>query len=413
MIIAEIISIGDELLNGRTVNKNAAFIGQKLSELGIQVGWITTVGDDKARLLDSLVLATSRAKVVITTGGLGPTHDDITKEVVCEFFDSELVQDLTVLENIHSLFKHCGIEMVKSNEEQALVPEKAEIMHNEAGTAPGYIFRNSGTTVYVLPGVPREMKMMMELSVLPDLSKRTDRLCVYTKIFRTIGIPESTLFEKITHRTEIEDFVKIAFLPGRGSVDIRLISEDEDDTSSLEKLAKAEELLRPYIKDYLYVVGETSLEETVAQLLLNCENTIAVAESCTGGLIAHKLTNVSGSSNYFERGVVSYSNQAKMDLLGVPKEILIDHGAVSSQTALAMAEGVRRIAGTDFGLSTTGIAGPTGGTAEKPVGLVYLGFASENETDFDRYIFHTDRLSNKERFANAALNFLRKKILAK
>ena len=413
MIIAEIISIGDELLNGRTVNKNAAFIGQKLSELGIQVGWITTVGDDKARLLDSLVLATSRAKVVITTGGLGPTHDDITKEVVCEFFDSELVQDLTVLENIHSLFKHRGIEMVKSNEEQALVPEKAEIMHNEAGTAPGYIFRNSGTTVYVLPGVPREMKMMMELSVLPDLSKRTDRLCVYTKIFRTIGIPESTLFEKITHRTEIEDFVKIAFLPGRGSVDIRLISEDEDDTSSLEKLAKAEELLRPYIKDYLYVVGETSLEETVAQLLLNCENTIAVAESCTGGLIAHKLTNVSGSSNYFERGVVSYSNQAKMDLLGVPKEILIDHGAVSSQTALAMAEGVRRIAGTDFGLSTTGIAGPTGGTAEKPVGLVYLGFASENETDFDRYIFHTDRLSNKERFANAALNFLRKKILAK
>ena len=411
-MIAEIISIGDELLSGHIVNNNAAYMGQKLIDLGVPVGWITIVGDSGERLRDALSLAISRAQVVITTGGLGPTHDDITRDVVCDFFDSELVQDLTVLNAIRRRFEHRGIEMAKINEDQALVPEGAEIIHNDTGTAPGFIFRRGEATVYILPGVPMEMRAMMERVVLPELSKRKDRLCIRTKTFRTTGISESALFEKITNRIEIEALTKVAFLPGSPGVDIRLVSENSDETRCLDKLARAEALLRPQIQEYLYAVGETSLEETIARLLIEGGYTLAVAESCTGGLIAHKLTNISGSSNYFERGVVSYSNQAKIDILGVPKETLIEYGAVSAQTARAMAEGVRRIAGTDFGLSTTGIAGPTGGTENKPVGLVFIGFAAKGESISEQHVFHKDRLGNKERFAQAALNLLRKKILA-
>jgi nicotinamide-nucleotide amidase len=412
-MIAEIISIGDELLIGQTINNNAAHIGQKLTEFGIRVGWITTVGDHKERLRKALSLATTRAEVVIATGGLGPTHDDITKHVVCDFFNSELVQDLTVLNAIRRRFEHRGIEMLKVNEEQALVPEGAKIIHNDVGTAPGIIFRTQKTTLYILPGVPLEMKLMMERAVLPDLAKRKDRLHVRMKNFRTTGIPESVLFEKITNFNKITELVKVAFLPKSSGVDIRLMSEERDETQCTKKLDTAEALLLPHIQENLYATGEAILEETVAHLLIKEGYTLAVAESCTGGLIAHRLTNISGSSSYFERGVVSYSNQSKIDLLNVPKKILIEYGAVSRYTAMAMAEGVRRIAGTDFGLSTTGIAGPTGGTKTKPVGLVFIGFAAEGGSTFERHVFRKDRLGNKERFAQAALNLLRIKILEK
>ncbi len=407
----EIISIGDELLIGQTVNTNASWMGDQLLNIGIQVKWVTTIGDDRSHLIDALKTAESRADSILVTGGLGPTHDDITKTVMTEYFNDELILSEKLLEQVKERFRKRNVPMVKVNEEQALVPKSAEIIENKLGTAAGMVFTRNEKRFYVLPGVPREMKGMMQSFILDDIRKRTTGTFKVRKTLATTGIPESTLFEKIGNVGEIENLAKIAFLPNLSGVKIRMISEAGTESKALELLQQAEIMLRKNIEAFIYAENDMPLEDALAQLLTEKEQTLAIAESCTGGLIANKFTNISGSSVFLLGGVVSYSNQAKMDILGVPPELIEKHGAVSAEVAQAMAKGARERFGADYAVSTTGIAGPTGGTDEKPVGLVYVGYADANGTTFKKRTFFNDRLGNKERFSQVALDLLRKKIL--
>ncbi len=410
---AENISIGDELLIGQTVNTNASTIGEKLAEIGIQLKWVTTVGDDEKDIEDAFKLAWSRADAVLVTGGLGPTHDDITKTVVARFFDSKLVLDEDHLRKMKALFERYGIPMAKINETQALVPDKCVVIENTRGTAPGMLFEEKNKAFIVMPGVPAEMKGMMEKTVLPYLKEMSGGHVIKYKVLRTTGVPESTLFERITNLKEIETFAKVAFLPKYTGVDIRLTVHETDEKRADKKLARAEELMREKIGDCIYAEEETSLEEAVGRLLREKKLKIAVSESCTGGIIAGKITDVAGSSDYFERGVVTYSNRAKTELLGVPAELIEKHGAVSEEVASAMAENVKKISGADIGLSVTGIAGPAGGTPEKPVGTVFVAISYGGETTVKKLFFPGERNIVRERTANAALNFIRKTLTKK
>ncbi len=402
---AEVISIGDELLIGQTVNSNASFLAEGLTRLGIESKWIVTVGDNRSDLLAALATAMQRSDLVIVTGGLGPTHDDITKNVAAEFFESGFTFHPEILDEIRHRFKQRGIEPAANNAEQAQVPDKATIIPNPIGTAPGLIFEQDEAKCIILPGVPGEMKAMCEQTVFQMFSG-LGKVIVF-KTLRTTGLPESTLFERMGDISEVEQFAKVAFLPKAAGVDVRLTATGTDKTACQQNIEKAIRLFEDRVGKYIYAHDDKAIEQIVAQQLLATGKTIAVAESCTGGLLAHKLTNIPGSSGYFERGVVTYSNEAKMELLAVPKEILQRHGAVSEQTAKAMASGVRRLAETDFGLSTTGIAGPSGGTPEKPVGLVFIGIAQGEESIARRFVFTKDRLRNKERTVQATLDILR------
>jgi nicotinamide-nucleotide amidase len=404
----EIISIGDELLIGQIVNTNAVYLASHLSALGLEVKWITTVGDHREDLENALSLAMQRSEIVIATGGLGPTHDDITKNVAAELFQSGFIFKPEILARIKKAFERRGVKMPAVNEDQARVPEKAVILENPIGSAPGLLFEKDGKKCFILPGVPAEMKAMCEATVFPMLKGKGQT--ILQKTIRTMGLPESTLFERVGEIKKIEEMVKVAFLPRAAGVDIRLTAKGKDAFECKRKMEQGLAIFQEKVGDYIYGYDGASLEQVVARLLFEKKKTVAVAESCTGGLLANKLTNVSGSSEYFERGVVAYSNQAKMDILGVPAAILEKFGAVSSETATAMAEGIKRISGVDFGISTTGIAGPTGGTKEKPVGLVYIGFASKDKSFAKKRQFFKDRLTNKERFAQAALDLLRKEL---
>ncbi len=410
MMKAEIISIGDELISGKTINSNAAWMGKELLSIGIPVLQVTAVGDDAEMIMSALRLAESRADVILLTGGLGPTHDDITRDVLCRYFDCALVFNESVMEHIRAMFLHRGVPLANSNESQAMVPAKAQVVFNVRGTAPGYHFKSNAKDIYVMPGVPHEMKGMMSDSILPALRQRNQGLCIVSGIFCTTGIAESILYERIGDAAAIEQFAKMAFLPSPGGTQIRLIAQGGSDAEARQRLGQAAAMVKEKVGRYIYADEDIALEEAVARILAGHRRTLATAESCTGGLIAHKLTNIPGSSLFFERGVVCYSNRSKVELLGVPKSCLQAHGAVSSETAMAMAEGVRRLAGTDYGLSTTGIAGPSGGSAEKPVGLVFIGYADAEGTAFERHVFSGERWLNKERFSYSALNFLRKKL---
>jgi len=408
---AEILSIGDELLIGQVVNTNASYIGQKLTALGFDVKWITTVGDDQEELRKVLDAAFQRADVIIATGGLGPTHDDVTTKAVAEFFGARLVLKPEILDRIGRVFERRGLEMPKVNEAQAYVPDNAQLIDNRVGTAPGLMFERQGKYLFVLPGVPQEMKAMMEETVLPFLKSKGAGQAILMTTLRTVGLPESMLYEKIGDIAALEQLVSVAFLPTRGGVDVRLTARGADEEECRQRLEEAENRIRKRAGEYIYATGDEGLEQVVAHLLFEKKLTLAVAESCTGGLLAHRLTNIPGSSEYFERGIIAYSNRAKRELLGVPAEVIDTHGAVSAESAVAMAEGVRRVAETHIGISITGIAGPTGGTPEKPVGLVYIGYADAATRFAQKHIFTTERLLNKERSAQAALEILRRRLL--
>ncbi len=404
----EIITIGDELLIGQITNTNAAYLSKHLTAIGLEVKWATTVGDDADDLKKALSAALKRSDVVITTGGLGPTHDDITKNVAADYFESDMVFKPEIVERLKHEFAKRGIKMAAVNEGQATVPEKASIIENPVGTAPGLLFEKEGKKCIILPGVPSEMQAICEATVFPMLKKQ--ERTTGQKTIRTTGIAESTLFERLD-LNRIEQFAKVAFMPRLSGVDIRLTAKGKHAEELEEKLSNGMRLIREKVGKYIYGYDDEELEEAVAKLLFEKQKTVAVAESCTGGLLAHKLTNISGSSDYFERGVVAYSNEAKMDVLGVPRETLEKHGAVSPETAVTMAEGVRQHGGVDFGISTTGIAGPTGGTKEKPVGLLYVGVANEYRSFSKKFVFFKDRLINKERSVQAALNLLRQELI--
>ena len=403
---AECISIGDELLLGITVNTNASWLGTELAKIGVSLEWVTTIGDNEKHISSALKTALGRTDIVIITGGLGPTHDDITKDVVVKHFDSELIFDKDVMQSVEDIFKRREIEMPDINKQQAYIPHNCKVLKNRKGTAPGMLFTQQDKKIIVLPGVPSEMKVIMEDEGLSLLEEDEGHSIQYETI-STTGVSESLLFETINNLEEIEEFAKVAFLPKYTGVNIRLTVKADSIEESKARLENAKQLLIPKIEKWVYSTTDEAIEEAIARLLIKNKKRVATAESCTGGLVANMLTNVPGSSNFFEFGAVTYSNEFKQNILGVNQQLLEEKGAVSAEVAQAMAEGIRKKADADYGLALTGIAGPTGATKGKPVGLVYISLSSEKGTIVKRYVFSSDRIRNKQRFAQKALDLLR------
>ncbi len=411
---AEIISIGDELLIGQVVNTNQAFIAEHLNTVGISVARMTTVRDREQEILESFTEAWKTHDIVLVTGGLGPTHDDITRSVVCKFFDTSLVKNEEALENVKRLFSSRGLPLNALSEHQALVPNGCTVIQNSQGTAPGYLFEKGGKTMIVMPGVPFEMTAMMEDFVLPHFSRNVKGLVVRHRTLKTTGIGESMLAEKIGEIGALfkaSSGITLAFLPSPMGVRLRISVRTSSNAEAERALSEVEVKLRAKADKYIYGTEKEELENVVGRFLMERRMTIAVAESCTGGLIMDRLTDVPGSSAYFLHGEVVYSNESKIARLGIPEEILNRHGAVSREVAEALAAGVRMQSGTDIGVSTTGIAGPSGGTSEKPVGLLWIGFSDKQTTFALKFSFGNNRRRFKERASQAALELVRRKLL--
>ena len=410
---AQIITIGDELLIGQTINSNASVIGKCLTDLQIEVQRQVVVGDDEQEIVSAFASAWKNYDLVLVTGGLGPTHDDITREAVTKFFNSELEKNDEVLNDIKDRFARLNRIMSPVNETQAMVPKVASIIRNYYGTAPGFWIEREHKMMAVMPGVPYEMKQMMANYVIPKLSEKITGGDTVTKrlTLLTTGIAESTLFSKFGDIKEFLQEAKLAFLPSQFGVKLRLTVTEKDEETAFNRLNELEQKIRAFAGRFIYGKGEEDLAEVVGNLLKERGLTIAVAESCTGGNICSLLTNFSGSSKFLERGVVVYSNAAKVELLNVDEDTITAKGAVSKEVAVQMADGIKSISGTDIGLSITGILGPTGGSEEKPVGTVFIGICDQNGCTAQKLNFGDDRILNKQRASQAALDIVRKHIL--
>jgi len=387
---AIILSIGDELLSGDISNTNGSFIAAKLSENNIEVTQILAIGDHYDRIMNSLQNISQDIDIVLVTGGLGPTHDDITKKVVVDFFETKLVFVEEIYNGIKERFEILGLQMTESNTSQAYLPENCEIIPNYHGTAMGMKFTRNNVDYYFMPGVPHEMKKLLTEQIIPKLNiNQKDKLEV--KIIRTIGVGESILYENMKSWIAENPKIITAFYPKFSGVDIKLKYHQED-LSAIDQLVGELGLS-------VYGFDEETIEEKIAEVLIEKKLTFAAAESCTGGLISSRLTDVSGSSQYMMYGIVTYSNEAKMKLLGVKNDTLVKYGAVSKEVAIEMAEGVRKHSNCDIGISTTGIAGPTGGTQEKPVGTLWCAVSVDNRTEAFHYCWNINREANKKRFS--------------
>lgn len=376
---AEILAVGTELLMGQIVNTNAQYISQRLNSIGINVYYHSVVGDNPVRLKSTLELALKRSDVIIMTGGLGPTQDDLTKETVSSIMGKKLILHDESLKRIEDYFKRLNRPMMKNNIKQAYLPENCIVIRNDNGTAPGCIIEKEDKIIVMLPGPPSEMKPMLEDTVIPYFKAKSPEKIV-SKYLRVFGIGESMLEEKIIHLIENQSNVTIATYAKEGEVTIRLTTKTNDDATALKEIAFVEKKIVEILGDSLYSNEGKDLYQVVGEMLIHKGVTIAFAESCTGGLISSVITDIPGISAVFDRAVVSYSNKAKVESLGVKQDTLDKFGAVSKEVAIEMAEGIRKVAGTDLGLSVTGIAGPDGGTELKPVGLVYIALASKNGT---------------------------------
>ncbi len=406
----EIITICDEILQGQVVNTNASFIGQTLTAAGISVGWMTTIGDQRAAILEALARAASRAQAVIITGGLGPTPDDFTKPCLVEFFCDKLVFREDLLARVRQRFAARGVDMPPLSRNQAEFPAEAQEIPNPLGTAVGIHYARGPTEWFALPGVHAEMRAMMESYVLPRLQNIGCTQQIAVRLLRTTGIGESFLLGKMARLPEAAKLVEVAFLPGYFGVDVKLTARESASASLQQRLDQAEALLRPDIAPFLYGRGGETLPEVVARLARGHSLRIALAESCTGGLLAKLLTDLPGASEFFERGVVCYSNAAKTELLGVPEALLAEQGAVSEAVAEAMAQGLLARSPADLAVAVTGIAGPGGGSANKPVGLTYIALADKIHCRVTEYRLASDRDTNRLRAAAAALRLLHDRI---
>jgi nicotinamide-nucleotide amidase len=408
---ATIISIGDEILIGQVLNTNAAYISEKLNSVGIEAARILTVGDDEVEILNAFKENYSRYDIIIVTGGLGPTQDDVTRSAVCKFFDLKLISSKEVRHNVEEFLKKRNRKWSDAAENQTLFPAGAKVIPNKYGTAAGEFFERDTKYFIVLPGVPYEMESMMEDFVIPFFREIKMNRYILHRTLMTTGIAESELAGRLGNLDNILQGAKLAFLPSPTGVRLRITISGTGKNQCENKIQTIESHIREKANKFIYGVDEESLEEVLGRILAERKLTIAIAESCTGGMIAHKITNVPGSSRYFERAIVAYSNQSKINQLHVPKELIEKHGAVSKEVAEAMALGIRQNAGTDIGISTTGIAGPTGGTGEKPVGLVWTGYSDANETIAQKFNFGDGRLRVKERASQTAIDLVRRKIL--
>jgi len=407
---AEILSVGTELLLGDIVNTNAAFLSKELAKLGINVYVETTVGDNAARLLDAYRNAFARADLVITTGGLGPTEDDLTKEVAAEYFGLTLVEDAESMRLLKGYFAKSGSHMTANNLKQAFIPEGAIVLTNANGTAPGCMVEANGKILVMLPGPPNECVPMYHSEVAPKLKKHTDSMFV-SKTLHLVGIGESAMETEIKDLLDVQTNPTIAPYAKTGECTLRITAKAVDEAEAARIIAPvADELCRRF-GTKIYGEDDTNLAETLVRLLTAKGMTIAMAESCTGGLLTSAIADVPGASAVLVEGAVTYANAAKMNRLGVKEETLAQHGAVSRETAAEMAEGIAKTSGADVGVSTTGIAGPDGGTAEKPVGLVYVGLYFRGKAEVIELRLSGNRRKIRERTVISALDMARRAML--
>ncbi len=425
-----IINIGDELLIGQVVNTNASWMAEELNKRNIKVTNISVISDGRDDIRQQLERSLAETDVVLITGGLGPTKDDITKTVLCEFFCDTLVRHQQTYDNVKKFFECRGLPFTEINQAQALVPSKCKVLVNEVGTAPCMVFTipehqatfkqpssketsiclerqkasSSEKIVVSMPGVPFEMMWLMKNSVLPLLEERLGAEAIVHKTILTFGIGESFLADKIADWEDaLPTHIKLAYLPEAGKVRLRLSAYGSENAVLEREVAEQIEQLKEIVGEYIYGYDDETISAVIGKIVNRRCALLATAESCTGGLIARRITETSGSSAYFKGGIVAYSNELKERLLGVRHETLEQYGAVSEQTAIEMARGCLIKMGVDYAIATTGIAGPTGGSEEKPLGLVYVAVASQNEVVCEKYIFRTTREQHQERTANQAL----------
>jgi nicotinamide-nucleotide amidase len=413
---AEIISVGTELLLGEIVDTNAAYLSQRLALLGIDVYRRHTVGDNLSRLVEEIRASSERADLTVLCGGLGPTEDDVTREGLAAATGRPLVSFAEAEQRLREFFAARGRPLTPNNLRQAQAPQGAELLDNEVGTAPGIWLEHEDKLFLALPGPPTELVPMWEQQVEPRLRDRlaasSGGLRLYTRVLRLVDIGESQVAHELQDLIAAQTDPTLALYASPGEVKIRLATKAQDPETAAARFQPLQEEIERRLGPYLYGFDEDTMEVVVGKLLVERGATLAVAESCTGGLIGHRLTNVSGASRYLVADLVTYANEAKVALLGVDPEILARHGAVSAECALAMAAGARERAGATYGLATTGIAGPTGGTPLKPVGTVFIAAADAERSVVERFFWPTSRLAFKERTAQTALNLLRKFIVA-
>ncbi len=408
----EIITIGNEITSGEIVDTNAAFMAGELAGAGLEVIFITTTGDDSWRIEDALHRAQDRAEAVIVTGGLGPTKDDITAVSAAKALGLHLVVNKEVLDGLRKRFSGMGMEMPVSNEKQAFFPQQSEIIPNPLGTACGFAVRRPGKIFIFLPGVPRELEYLFRENVIPLLQKeRKDRVLVRSATLKVFGYTESAIADLLKDIDPAKFSASLAYLPRFPENHVKITVKGISAEDVEGRLIELDGIIREKLGGRVIAAGRETLEEMVGSLLMSNQATLAVAESCTGGLIGHRLTQVPGSSAYFERGVVVYSNAAKAQMLGVPESLIAARGAVSAEVAEKMAEGVRRAGSTTLGLAVTGIAGPDGGSEEKPVGTVFIALSGPEGTVSKGYRFFGDRDRIKTISAYTAIDWVRRYFL--
>jgi nicotinamide-nucleotide amidase len=411
IMIAEILTIGDELLRGARLDTNSAFLARKLDEIGIEVRYKSTAADDMDRLEEAISLALRRADIIITTGGLGPTDDDITKKAICKVFKRNLIFHENVLADLEKRFTARGMKMPSINQNQALLPQGAGFLANRTGSALGIVIDEHGKYFCSLPGVPTEMETMTVEELVPHLRQRSGDRVMVRHLIRTIGVPESALAEKFRTGLKLPEGVSLAYLPSYGKVDLAIKGTGaihEEVQTAVDQTAAT---IRALAGDAVFTEDDRELEAVIGDLLVEAGLTLATAESCTGGLLGGRITRAPGSSRYFLGGVVAYANEVKTGTLRVPKETLDAAGAVSAETAEAMAVGVRHLTGASIGVAVTGVAGPDGGTADKPVGTVFVGLATDKAVTSKKYLMGGDREIVRERTVLSALDMVRRALL--
>lgn len=407
-INAEILTIGDEILYGQIVDTNSQWMGVQLSDAGIQVVRKTTVGDVVEEILTAFAEAERRADIVLITGGLGPTNDDLTKPCLARYFDCEMAINDEALAEVTEFFVSRGKPLTDLNRLQASLPVCCEKITNRLGTAPGMWFEKNGKVFVSMPGVPHEMKAMMLELVLPKLRKAFETPAIHHTVIRTAGIGESMLAEKIAGwENSLPRHIRLAYLPGYGEVKLRLTAFGNNPETMREEVSLLLTQLQPLAGDYIYGIGDDPLEVVVGKLLTGKRLTLSIAESCTGGYVSHLITSVAGSSRYFAGSIVAYANDVKIEGLGIQRETLEKHGAVSEAAIQEMAQQVRLKFNTDIGVATSGIAGPDGGTPDKPVGTVWIGYADGHQSVARKLQLSKDRLINIKISASAVLNLIR------
>lgn len=410
-VLAEILTIGDEILYGQITDTNSQWMSAELDKLGVQVIRMTTVSDAEDEILSAFAEAESRADIVLITGGLGPTNDDLTMPMLAKYFDSEIIINQDVLKHVQDFFERRGRVFTDLNRRQALVPKIAKVLHNELGTAPGTWYERNGKIFVSLPGVPHEMKNLMNTLVIPQLRAFFQTPVIYHKLIKTVGIGESYLADKIkAWEDSLPEHISLAYLPSIGHVKLRLTAVGDDKEILKQEVQSLIDNLMPMAAKYIYGYDATTLEKAIGEMLLAKGKTIALAESCSGGYVQHKLTSIAGSSAYFQGGIVPYHNDHKINVLGVKSSTIEEHGAVSEECVKEMANGARELFKADIGAASSGIAGPGGGSEEKPVGTVWIAYADGEQTVAKKLQLTQNRILNIELTEISILNLVRKSL---